>query len=327
MMKWVWRGLLALLAVLVIAFLVFRTPDTDAGEMRAKYGGPPSQFVAIGDGVTVHLRDEGPKDAPAFILLHGSNADLQTWEPWVQALKAKYRVIRFDQVGHGLTGPDPKDDYGRDNYVADILEVADKLGLKQFVLGGNSMGGKHALAFAAAHPERLTGLVLVDGSGGPMLKLDNKKDDDSGNIGFTIARMPGVNLLAEQITPRSLIAQSLEQSVSVKSVASEAAVDRYWELLRYPGNRRATLKRFGYPYDPLSEAQIAAVATPTLILWGEEDRIIPVEAGQWLAKTLPNNRLVLYPKIGHLPHEEAAAQTLADLEPWLVQHASPPKSE
>jgi pimeloyl-ACP methyl ester carboxylesterase len=317
-MKWVFRGFLALVALLVIAFLIFRTPDTDAAEMRAKYGGPPSQFVAIGEGVTVHLRDEGPKQAPALILLHGSNADLHTWEPWVQALKAKYRVIRFDQVGHGLTGPDPKDDYSRANYVAHVGAVADKLGLKQFILGGNSMGGKHALAYAIAHPERVTGLVLVDGSGGPMLKLDKKKDDeDSGNIGFKIAQTPGINLLVEQITPRSLIAQSLEQSVSVKSVASEAAIDRYWEMLRYPGNRRATLKRFSQPYDPLGEAEIAAVATPTLILWGEEDRLIPVEAGQWLAKTLPNNRLVVYPGIGHLPQEEAVAATLGDLLPWL----------
>jgi pimeloyl-ACP methyl ester carboxylesterase len=317
-MKWVFRGFLALVALLVIAFLIFRTPDTDAADMRAKYGGPPSQYVDIGGGVTVHLRDEGPKDAPAIILLHGSNADLHTWDPWTAALKDQYRVIRFDQIGHGLTGPDPQDDYSTANYVADILAVADKLGLKQFILGGNSMGGKHALAFAIAHPERLSGLVLVDGSGGPMLKLDKKEDDsDSGNIGFKIAQTPGVNLLVEQITPRSLIAQSLEQSVSVKTVASEEAVTRYWELLRYPGNRRATLKRFSQPYDPLSEAEIAAVTTPTLILWGEEDRLIPVEAGQWLAKTLPNNRLVVYPGIGHLPQEEAVEATLADLAAWL----------
>ncbi|MFN4021026.1 MAG: alpha/beta fold hydrolase [Erythrobacter sp.] len=328
-MKWVRRGLAALAGLLVIAFLIFRTPDTDAAEMRAKYGGPPSQFVAIGGGVTVHLRDEGPRDAPAIVLLHGSNADLHTWEPWAAALKAKYRVIRFDQVGHGLTGPDPQDDYTRENYVADILEVADRLGLRQFILGGNSMGGKHALAFAAAHPERLTGLVLVDGSGGPMLDPDEgqqekDKKKDSGNIGFKIARMPGINLLAEQITPRSLIAQSLEQSVSVKSVASAAAVERYWELLRYPGNRRATLKRFSLPYDPLTEAEIAGVKTPTLILWGEEDRLIPVAAGRWLDRTLPDSTLVVYPGIGHLPQEEAVNATLGDVEAWLGKLADHP---
>jgi pimeloyl-ACP methyl ester carboxylesterase len=327
MKTWLVRGLLALVTLLVASFLIFRTPDTDAAEMRAKYGGPPSQFVEIGDGVTVHLRDEGPRDAPAIMLLHGSNADLHTWEPWVQALKGQYRVIRFDQVGHGLTGPDPKGDYSTASFVADIGEVADKLGLQQFILGGNSMGGKHALAYAIAHPERLNGLVLVDGSGGPMLKLARKEDDkqDSGNIGFTIARMPGVNLIAEQITPRELIKQSLEQSVSVKAVVTEAAVDRYWELLRYPGNRRATLARFSEPYDPLKEADIARVQTPTLILWGEEDRLIPVEAGRWLARTLPTNDLRIYRGIGHLPHEEAPAATLADLQAWLAQHAPPPK--
>lgn len=322
-MKWVWRGLLTLAALLVIAFMIFRTPDTDAAEMRAKYGGPPSQFVAIGQGVTVHLRDEGPKDAPAIILLHGSNADLHTWEPWAQALRNRYRVIRFDQVGHGLTGPDPDNDYSRHNYVEDVRELADALGLEKFILGGNSMGGKHALAFAVAYPERVAGLVLVDGSGGPMLEQGNdkpRKDSGGGNIGFKIAQTPGINLLVEQITPRSLIAQSLEQSVSVKSIITPAMIDRYWELLRYPGNRRATLKRFGYPYEPLAEAEIASIAAPTLILWGEEDRLIPVEAGRWLAKVIPNAELKVYPKIGHLPHEEAAAATLGDLRPWLDRH-------
>ena len=324
-MKWFVRGLLALIALLVIAFLIFRTPDTDAAEMRAKYGGAPSQFVDIGDGVTVHLRDEGRKDAPAIMLLHGSNADLHTWEPWVAALTSQYRVIRFDQVGHGLTGPDPAHDYSRANYVADICEVADTLGLERFIIGGNSMGGKHALAFAIAHPDRVSGLVLVDASGGPMPQdKAAKKNSGGGNIGFRIARMPGVNRLVEQITPRSLIAQSLEQSVSVKSIITEQMIDRYWELLRYPGNRRATLKRFSQPHESLTEAEIAGVTAPTLILWGEQDRLIPVAAGQWLAEAMPTAQITVYPNIGHLPQEEAPAATLGDLLPWLAEHASTP---
>ncbi|MCX9146694.1 alpha/beta fold hydrolase [Erythrobacter sp. WG] len=324
--KWVFRGFLVILALLVGAFLILRTPDTDPAAMRAKYGASPSQFVDLGGGLTVHLRDEGPRGAPAIMLLHGSNADLHTWDPWAEALKANYRVIRFDQVGHGLTGPDPRADYSTANYVAHIRAVADRLGVERFVLGGNSMGGKHALAFAIAHPERLTGLVLVDGSGGPMLKLARKPGEEnrsSGNIGFKIARMPGVNLLVEQITPRSLIERSLAQSVSNKAIVTPAAVDRYWELLRYPGNRRATLQRFSQPYDALAEADIARVTVPTLILWGEEDRLIPLEAGRWLAKTLPVNRIVTFPGIGHLPQEEAVDQTLGVLTPWLTERASP----
>ena len=320
-MKWVWRGLGALIAALVIAFLFLRTPDTDAAEMRAKYGGPPSQFVEIGDDVTVHLRDEGPRDGLPIVLLHGSNADLHTWQPWVDGLTETYRVIRFDQVGHGLTGADPAGDYSRANYAEDIREVADALGLERFVIGGNSMGGKHTLAFAAAYPERVIGMVLVDAGGGPMLAETetDKKDEDTGggNIGFAIARMPGVNRLAEQITPRSLIAQSLEQTVSVKSIVTEEMIDRYWELLRYPGNRAATMARFSAAYDPLSEAEIAGLTAPALILWGEEDRLIPVAAGRWLDRTLPASTLVVYPGIGHLPQEEAPAATLAELRSWL----------
>jgi pimeloyl-ACP methyl ester carboxylesterase len=327
-MKWVVRVLLALVAVLVVLFLIFRTPDTDAAAMRAKYGAAPSQFVDVGDGLTVHLRDEGPKDAPAIILLHGSNADLHTWEPWAENLKADYRVIRFDQAGHGLTGPDPKGDYTRKNYVEHIRLVADKLGVERFILGGNSMGGKHAVAFAAAYPERIAALVLVDASGMPMLtpqamegdreNTGKRRGTTTGNLGFAIAAMPGINRIVEQVTPRSLIEQSLRQSVSVESIVSEEMIDRYWELLRYPGNRRATLERFSIPYDPLGREKFAAIDAPTLIIWGEEDRLIPVAAGRYLHDVMPQSELVIYPGIGHLPQEEAAAQSLADLRAWLA---------
>lgn len=305
-----------MIAVLVIAFIIFRTPDTDAAEMRAKYGGAPSQFVEIGDGVTVHLRDEGPRDAPAIVLLHGSNADIYTWQPWAEDLRKDYRVIRFDQVGHGLTGPDPAGDYSRANYAADVIEVADALGLDNFILGGNSMGGKHALAVAVAYPDRVAGLVLVDASG-PPIQEDETDEEDSGNIGFAIAMTPGINKIAEQITPRSLIKQSLEQSVSVQSVVTEEAVDRYWELLRYPGNRAATMARFSSPYDPLTKEEIASITAPALIIWGDEDRLIPVSAGRWLDEVMPDTELAIYPGIGHLPQEEAPRATLKRLREWL----------
>lgn len=315
-MKWALRIAGALVALLVIAFLILRTPDTDPEEMRAKYAGEPSQFVDIGGGVTVHLRDEGPKDAPAIMLLHGSNGDLHTWQPWVEALTDRYRVIRFDQIGHGLTGPDPRADYGRENYAEDVREVADKLGLQTFILGGHSMGGKHALTFAANYPERLRGLILVDASGGPMPE-DGTDDEDSGNIGFAIARIPGVNRIAEQITPRFLIAQSLEQTVATPGFVTDARIDHYWEMLRYPGNRAATLARLTQDYDPLTEKQIAAIDAPALILHGEEDRLIPAEASRWLDRMLADSQLTIYPGVGHLPHEEAPEQTISRVEEWL----------
>ncbi|NBC88177.1 MAG: alpha/beta fold hydrolase [Alphaproteobacteria bacterium] len=325
-MKWVLRVSLALVAVLVVLFLVFRTPDTDRQAMRAKYGGEPSQFVEIDDGTVVHLRDTGPRGGLPIVLLHGSNSDLHTWDEWAAGLEDAYRVIRFDQVGHGLTGPDPQADYSRANYTADIREVADALGLDAFVIGGNSMGGKHALAFAAAHPERVLGLVLVDASGGPMLREEIEQDsgDDadgdvggSGNIGFAIAQMPGINRIVTQVTPRSLIESSLEQSVSVKSVVTDEMIDRYWELLRYPGNRLATLERFSGEYDPLTEAQITRIDAPALIIWGAKDRLIPLAAGRWLEEAMPSATLVAYEGVGHLPQKEVARRSLAAVREWL----------
>ncbi len=302
-----------LVVVLLVAFLFLRTPDTDPAEMRAKYAGAPSQFVELDDGLTVHLRDEGPRDAPAIILLHGSNADLYTWQPWMDALKADYRVIRFDQRGHGLTGPAPDGDYSPARFVGDIEAVANNLGLEQFVLGGNSMGGGLTVAYAIEHPDRLYGMVLVDASGAPVQRKGG------GNIGFTIARTPVINKLMEHLTPRSMVERSLRQSVSNEEIVTREAVNRYWEMLRYPGNRAATVARFSLPWTPFAEQQVAALDLPALVMWGVEDALIPVEAGRWYNRVLPASTLVEYPGIGHLPHEESVARSVDDLHAWLEQ--------
>lgn len=316
-MKWLLRILGVVVALLVIAFLIFRVPDTDPAEMRAKYGGEPSQFVEIGNGVTVHLRDEGPTgeagDNPPILLLHGSAADLHTWEPWVEGLTDTHRVIRFDQIGHGLTGPDPEHDYSIENFVADIDEVADAMGLESFILGGSSMGGGHSVAYALTYPERVQGLILVDAGGADI------KREGGGNLGFTIARTPVLNKVMRHITPRSMIAQSFEQTVSNKEVASEKAIDRYWELLRYPGNREATIERFSREWRTFKAEEVAQLTMPTLILWGDEDQITPVKAGTWYDENMPNSELIIYPGIGHLPQEEVASQSIADVRRWLGQ--------
>ena len=312
-MKWFVRIVGLLLALLVVAFLFLRTPDTDPLEMQAKYGAAPSQFVDLPSGLTVHLRDEGPRNGLPIVLLHGSNADLHTWQPWVDALKAEYRVIRFDQRGHGLTGAAPDGDYSNEAFVADIDAVADALGLDAFVLGGNSMGGGLTVAYAIAHPDRLYGMVLIDAGGAPV------KREGGGNIGFTIARMPVINTLMEHITPRSVVEKSLRQSVSNQEIVTPEAIDRYWEMLRYPGNRAATVARFGQPRVPFSEQEVAALDIPALVMWGTEDALIPVEAGRWYGSTLPANTLIEYDGIGHLPHEEAAERSASDLRAWLEQ--------
>ncbi|RDC60759.1 putative aminoacrylate hydrolase [Alteripontixanthobacter maritimus] len=326
MMKWALRITVLLAILLVSAFLFFRTPDTDPAEMRAKYGRAPSQFIPIGDGLTVHLRDEATPDAKrvvgTIVLLHGSNSDLHTWQAWVARLKDDYRVIRFDQIGHGLTGPAPDGDYSNDAFVAQLDRVVGHLGLDRFVLAGNSMGGSIAMGYAMKHPEKLAGLVLVDAGGAPI----RREEDEGGNIGFTVAATPVIRNLITQITPRSMIAASLSQSVSNQDIVTPEAVDRYWELLRYPGNRQATLERFSNGWHVFKPRDVAMTSVPTLVMWGEEDALIPFAAGQWYARTLPNATLVSYPGIGHLPMEEAPKRSVRDLRAWLESTVYRPRS-
>ena len=317
-MKWVWRILLGLLVVLAAAFVIFRVPDTDSAQMRAKYGGEPSQFIDIGDGREVHVRDEGPRDAPVIVMLHGSNADLHTWQPWTDALREDYRIVRFDQRGHGLTGPASDDDYTAAGFGRDIDAVTDALGIETFTLAGNSMGGGIALAYALEKPWRVDALVLVDASGAPV------RNEGSGNLAFRLAAMPVVGDLLSQFLPRELVARSLSQSVSNQDIVTDAAIDRYWELARYPGNRAATRKRFSTERVPFEAEALEALQVPTLVMWGKEDALIPYAAGEWFHEHLPRSTLVAYDGIGHLPMEEAPERSATDLAIWLSEALMPP---
>ncbi len=310
-MKWIAGILGGLLVLLGAAFLVFRVPDTDARTMWAKYGAAPSRTLQLEDGRTIHIRDEGPRDAPVIVLLHGSNADLHTWQPWSDALTDDYRVIRYDQRGHGLTGPAPDGDYSLDGFVRDVDAVTEALGVESFVLAGNSMGGWIAAGYAMRNPERLKGLVLVDAGGAPV------EHEGGGNLAFKLAAMPGVGTALSQLLPRSLVEKSLSQSVSNQTVVTDAAVDRYWELARYPGNRAATGIRFATPRKPFRAEDVARIEMPVLVMWGEEDALIPFEAARWYETHLPHATLVAYPGVGHIPMEEAPERSAGDLRRWL----------
>jgi pimeloyl-ACP methyl ester carboxylesterase len=312
-----WLAVLLLVAVIGIGIWGY-APDVPVKELRAKYANAESEFVKLDSGLTVHLRDEGPKDAPAIILLHGSNASLHTWEEWTKRLKGKYRVIRFDQIGHGLTGPDLKDCYSPACFVDTVDRVAANRGLTQFYLGGNSMGGGISHEYAKAHPEKLLGLILVDAGGAPDL-TPGKRDLP---IGFRIMQMPVINRIATVISPRSLIEKSLRSSVSKGDFIDDKEIDLYWNMLRRPGNRDATLKRFSER--PARKAEeggplpAATRAIPTLIIWGDEDKLIPVAAAGWFAKQYPDSTTRIFKGVGHIPMQEVPEESAKAVSDWLA---------
>jgi pimeloyl-ACP methyl ester carboxylesterase len=304
LMKWLGFGLAGVVLLVGGLLLLGRVPDRDGAAMRAKYANAASQFVEISPGTVVHLRDEGPKDGPVVMLLHGSNASLQTWEPWVARLSGRYRVVSLDFPAHGLTGPSGEGVYTSDAYAELVEKVRAKLGIETMVLGGNSMGGGVAWRYGLKHPERLAGLVLVDASGQP------QPPGSKPPLGFYLARVPGVRDILASVTPRWIIERSLVQSVSVTGIVDDAMIDRYWELLLYPGNREATLDRFSQYGEPPNTEALRGLKVPTVILWGNEDRLIPVSVAAWFAERLPDARLTVLGGVGHIPMEEAPDRAL-----------------
>lgn len=302
----------AIFASLFVAFLYVRSPDTDPHAMRAKYAGASSRFVDLGDGLTLHLRDTGPRDAPVLLLLHGMNDSLFAWEPWAQRLETRYRVIRMDLPGHGLTGASPARDYGPIAMAKVIERLRARLGVARMVVAGNSMGGGVAWHYALLHPQRVRALVLVDSVGQP------GPSDDGSSLVMRVVQTPGLRDLALQITPRSMIADGLRGAFHDPAKVSAAMIDRSWELLRYPGNRRAMLDRFALPADVATPAELKRLTMPVLILWGSDDQMIPVASAHWLQAHIPGSRLILYPATGHAVMEERPDQSAADVDRFVA---------
>ena len=315
-MKKTIRIILVLLVLLVAAFFIFRTPDTDRAEMIAKYGNDASRFLEDGHGGKIHYRDEGKMDGQAIFLIHGSNSSLQTWEPLVALLGEKYRLISLDLFGHGLTGPNPTGAYDADTNIAAAVRVLDAVGVDQAYWVGNSMGGWLTWRAGLSVPERTAGLALIDASGAQV--------EEKGQVylGARLAQSWIGQMLLPEITPRFLVKSSLEESVARPERLSEELVDRYWELLRFPGNRQASLDRARTPRQPEKWADVGSLEMPVLLLWGEQDKVVPASHAKAFSSAIPETKLIIYPDVGHLPMEETPEQVARDIDDWIESLAA-----
>ncbi|MEO8653757.1 MAG: alpha/beta hydrolase, partial [Ramlibacter sp.] len=203
-----WLVLAGVLFFGAIGVVASWAPDLPVDELKGQWAKPPSRFIEV-NGVQVHLRDEGPHDDPApIVLLHGTSASLHTWQGWAMALRDKRRVIRFDLPGFGLTGPNRQNDYSIAADVLFVRAVMDKLGVHRFVLAGNSLGGLIAWTAAARMPDRVERLILVDSAGYPPQSLATPQEVP---LGFRIARMAWLRPLASYLLPRGVIETTLRQ--------------------------------------------------------------------------------------------------------------------
>ena len=303
-------GAALLLVVLAgIGMAVSWAPDRPVDSLKARWAPPPSQFIRLG-GMNVHLRDEGPRDDPRpIVLVHGTSASLHTWDGWTDALKARRRVIRVDLPGFGLTGPSPSGDYSLPAYVRFIVQVMDRLGVQQAVLAGNSLGGAVAWKMAVDQPERVSQLVLVDAAGYPL-------EAQSVPWGFRIARTPALASLMHNLLPRGLIESSVRNVYGDPDKVTPELIDRYFELTLRQGNREALSARLEAGNERFTE-QIRQVTQPTLVLWGAQDRLIPPAQAQYFARDIAGSQVQVFDGLGHVPHEEDPARTVAAVQAFL----------
>ena len=306
-------GLVVIAALLGIAYYALSAPDIPRATLEAKYATPPSKFVMLADGARVHYRIRGADDAPALVLLHGSNASLFTWEPWSKALSDHFRVVSLDLPGHGLTGAVPNHDYSTKGMARFVGEFADRIGLKKFALAGNSMGGAVAARFAETHPDRVTALILVDAGGMP------GKMGDRIPLAFQLLRQPWLRPVMAHLNPKPLAREGLGKAIVRKSILTEQMIDLYTDTALLEGTREATFERFNQTGEDFNVVKdhVRALKMPVLILWGQEDHLIPVETAHTWNAAIPGSKLIVYPATGHIPMEEVADKSAADVRFFL----------
>jgi len=271
----------------------------------SEYLSPDDRMMTIA-GANVRVRIEGPKGAPAVILLHGFIYSLESFDAWAADLKRDHRVIRFDLLGHGLSGPDPQQRYAPQERAEFIGAVMDALGVDRAVIAGNSLGGLASWRFAATSPARVAALILLSPGGYP----------DNG-VAETPLSPPAPFAYFLRHPTEAGVAFALQGVYADKSLITPDRVRRTAAMMRQPGNGDAfvqSIEEFTLP-DP--DLLLGSIKAPTLILWGESDAVIPADFGRRMTAAIPGARLVTYEGVGHVAHEEAADRSIADVRAFL----------
>ncbi|HEX7481547.1 MAG TPA: alpha/beta hydrolase, partial [Polyangiales bacterium] len=280
-------------------------------ELRAKYETPASRYVVV-DGTRVHYRIEG--EGPTLILLHGMLAQLQTWDGWVEQLRAHYRIVRLDVPGFGLTGPMVRGNYTPEYVVEFFEKIRQALGEERFHLVGNSLGGFLSWYYAATHPQHVERVILIDPLSYPQRMP----------LLMRFSILPVIRWFASFWVPRTFIAEGVRQVYGDPRRYTTETVDRYHDLLLREGNRGAMLKIFSAAtqYFPLGVEhgpwdRIKDIRAKVLLMWGQNDRWLPVSHVERWRADLPGIEVKIYPDAGHIPMEELPEQSAADAHAFL----------
>ncbi len=270
-----------------------RTPQ-DLEHVTVYAGGHRLSAFAFGEG-------------PAVVLLHGLAATKLSYLPLLPALAERYRVIVPDLPGHGESSKRRADEYTPSGFAATVLDLMGELEVGSAAVIGNSMGGRIALEVAAEAPDRVDALVLLDPA--------------AAGIPFPLyARLLGLLPTGVGAVPfplrKRIVMSSIRQMFAhpdrLPRAAYLAGADEFIRIYRNPRARVALLRaiRGLLADDPDAFwGRAAETLARTLIVWGTEDRLVPVRLGRQLARRMPNAELVTLPEVGHVPQFEVPEET------------------
>ena len=299
------------MTVVVLAFALaqFSGCGPSQEDILKKYASGESKFIDI-DGLKVHYRDEGR--GPVILLLHGVQSSLHTWDGWVNLLKHKYRIIRIDLPGWGFTGPSNFGYNGADT-AKFLKKFIDAKGIKKLSLAGNSYGGFVSWNFTRDYPATVEKLILLDAGGYPF----------KAPLPVVLLTTPIIRDMAYLITPRFIlkfiVADSVRDVYGTRSRVTQDTIDRYFDLMMYNGNLKESVTVFLAIQKTLETEPVGVntIKVPTLIMWGKQDRWIPLHVMERFKKDIPHARVILYEGAGHIPMEEIPEVTAKDADAFL----------
>ncbi|MDQ3011104.1 MAG: alpha/beta hydrolase [Acidobacteriota bacterium] len=306
-----------IIALLVMALVIFwygRPEDVNFEEARAALSNSAySRFVVL-DGVRVHYQDKG--NGTPLVLIHGYTASTYAWKDVFEPLAQQYHVVAIDLKGFGFSGK-PDGDYTRRAQSGLVIKLMNHLNIDRAIVCGNSMGGEVSLNVARYHPERVRALILVDSAG---VTVSNST---SVSPGFTQWPYVGPAVTALALTSDSLVRAGLKKSYFDDSKVTDEMVAAYYRPLKTRGGQRAAFLARRQASQQAIEPEIGKIRQPTLILWGAEDELIPVEAGRKLNSLIAGSRLVVLDNCGHVPQSENPDRFLREVASFIATLTTP----
>lgn len=258
-----------------------------------------SRFIEI-EGVRVHYQEAGERGAPVLLLIHGFAASNFVWSEALMPLaSAGFRVLAPDMVGFGFSDKPRDGDYTIEAQARVIVSLMNELGIERATLVGSSYGGAVASVCALDNASRVERLVLVS----PVINDELKR-----NPLFLLARVPVLGELSAPVLvdAREFVKKRLRRMYGADNghLLEEKRVAAHVLPLRAASTQRALLRTARQWSCTRVEREAGNIRQPTLLIWGAQDKDVPLRHGQRLHGLIPHSRLYVFPNCGHLPQEE-----------------------